>query len=300
MVDGAGLPQSQTPPDERAGTILAVPSPDAGSPALLLDLDRYPVEGEGRADLVVTARAMLERDGIVVLPGFLRPAALAALVAEAERLVPDGHFAQVENTPYLALPDDAFPDGHPRCRLVRSALTAVAYDRFGTGSTLRALYEWPPLARFVRDVVGLEEIHPYADPLGALNVAAMSDGDELGWHFDQTDFVTSLAVQSPESGGDFEVARRLRTVDDERYEEVAAVLNGGRTAVTHVVFQPGALMIFAGRHSMHRVTPVVGPTPRYVALLAYDSHPGTDSSDLLKLVRYGRLPEGEVGDVPGR
>jgi hypothetical protein len=31
--------------------------------------------------------------------------------------------------------------------------------------------------------------------------------------------------------------------------------------------------------------------PRYVALLAYDTEPGTDSSDLLKLVRYGRLPE---------
>ena len=277
-----------------------MPSPDAGPPALLLDLDRYPVEGEGRADLVATARRMLERDGIVVLPGFVRPAALAAVVAEAEQLVPDGHFSRVENTPYLALPDDAFPDGHPRRRLVRSALTAVAYDRFGPGSTLRALYEWPPLARFVRDVVGLDEIHPYADPLGALNVAAMCDGDELGWHFDQTDFVTSIAVQSAESGGDFEVARGLRHSDDECYGGVTAVLDGDRSAVTHVVFQPGALMIFAGRYSMHRVTPVAGPIPRYVALLAYDARPGTDSSDLLKLVRYGRLPEGEVGGVPGR
>ncbi len=54
---------------------------------------------------------------------------------------------------------------------------------------------------------------------------------------------------------------------------------------------PGTLMLFNGRWSLHRVTPIVGDTPRYVVLLAYDTKAGTDSSELLKLVRYGRLPE---------
>ena len=53
---------------------------------------------------------------------------------------------------------------------------------------------------------------------------------------------------------------------------------------------PGTLMLFNGRRSMHRVSPVVGDVPRYVALLAYDTKPGTDSTDELKLSRYGRLP----------
>jgi hypothetical protein len=60
--------------------------------------------------------------------------------------------------------------------------------------------------------------------------------------------------------------------------------------------RPGTLMLFEGRHSMHRVTPVIGDVPRQVALLAYDTRPGTDSTDLLKLVRYGRLPHGMAGD----
>jgi hypothetical protein len=34
--------------------------------------------------------------------------------------------------------------------------------------------------------------------------------------------------------------------------------------------------------------PIEGATPRLVALLAYDTKPGTQSSELLKLVRYGR------------
>jgi hypothetical protein len=261
------------------------------SPADLLDLDRWPVVGPGRAELVTRARDLLADDGIVVLSGFLRPDALELLVAESVALVPQGHHSEVENTPYLSLPDDAFPTGHPRRHLVRSSLTAVAYDRFGGGSALRALYEWEPLAGFVRDILGLDEIHRYADPLGALNVASMSDGDELGWHFDQTDFVTSIALRSAEVGGDFEVARHLRDGVDERSAAVASVLDGSDEVVTHVGFEPGALMIFAGRHSMHRVTPIQGPTSRLVALLAYDSRPGTDSSELLKLVRYGRLPE---------
>ena len=47
-------------------------------------------------------------------------------------------------------------------------------------------------------------------------------------------------------------------------------------------------MIFEGRHSLHRVNPVVGERPRYVGLMGFDTKPGTNSSDLLKKVRYGR------------
>ena len=48
------------------------------------------------------------------------------------------------------------------------------------------------------------------------------------------------------------------------------------------------LLVFAGRYSLHRVSPIAGSTARLVALLGYDTKPGTMSSDLLKEVRYGR------------
>ena len=52
---------------------------------------------------------------------------------------------------------------------------------------------------------------------------------------------------------------------------------------------PGTLMLFEGRYSLHRVTPIVrADAARYVALFGYDTKPGTMSSELLKLVRYGR------------
>ena len=259
----------------------------------IVDTVRYPLDDVvARRRIIDAARADLADSGVAILEGFVRAGAVAAICAEAEALEPIAKHQGVEGTPYLGLPDESFPAGHPRRALVRSHLTAIAYDLFPTGSLLRSLYEWDGLTELVAEMLDQPVLHRYADPLGALNVAVMRDGDELGWHFDQTDFVVSIALQSSEEGGLFESACRVRDAEDERYGVVSSILAGERTgsAVTTVPMRPGTLMLFEGRNSLHRVTPIVGPTPRHVALLAYDTKPGTDSTDLLKLVRYGRLP----------
>jgi hypothetical protein len=117
----------------------------------------------------------------------------------------------------------------------------------------------------------------------------MTEGDELQWHFDQTDFVVSLALQDADEGGDFEVAPMIRAAGDERYDEVARVLAGDRAEVVTLPMTPGTLLVFAGRHSLHRVSPIGGTTPRLVGLFGYDTEPGTMRSELMKEVRYGRV-----------
>lgn len=262
------------------------------APEQWIDLDRYPLRDLGGPcgrGVVSDAARELEKSGMAVLPGFLRAELLPALAAECDALAPLGHFSEVHGTPYIDVPDLGQPEGHPRRTLGRTALSAVAYDRFPPESGLRALYEWEPLLEFVRVLLGRERLFRYADPLGALNLAVMGAGDELGWHFDQTDFVVSIAIQSSESGGEFECVPFIRDADDERYDAVREVLSGARRPSV-VPMTPGTLMLFEGRRSIHRVSPIRGPRPRYVALLAYDTKPGTDSSPLLKRVRYGRLP----------
>ena len=64
-----------------------------------------------------------------------------------------------------------------------------------------------------------------------------------------------------------------------------------RSQVATLPMHPGTLMLFQGRYSMHRVTPVSGEVPRLVLLLAYDTKPGTVSSERLQLSRYGRRAE---------
>ena len=238
---------------------------------------------------VPEGRAQMQATGACEIPAFVRPEALPAFTDDARRLAPQAHRSGGLGTVYLGFPDESFPGDHPQQWLGQYDVGAVAYDLFPDDSPMRRLYEWPELTRFVAAILGLDEIYPYADPLGALNLAVMTDADQLQWHFDQTDFVVSLAVQDADTGGDFEVAPKIRTGDEEHYDEVARVLAGERDRIVTLPMTPGTLLVFAGRYSLHRVSPIGGDTPRLVGLFGYDTKPGTMSSDLLKEVRYGRV-----------
>jgi hypothetical protein len=245
-----------------------------------VDLD-WSFVREGRAQMAAT--------GACEIPGFVRAEAVPAFIDDARRLAPLAHRSGGLGTVYLGFPDESFPLDHPQQWLGQYDLGAVAYDLFPAGSPTRRLFEWPELTRFVAAILGLEVVYPYGDPLGALNLAVMTDGDQLQWHFDQTDFVVSLAIQDADVGGDFEVAPQIRTADEEHYDDVAEVLAGDPDRVVTLPMTPGTLLVFAGRYSIHRVSPIAGTTPRLVALLGYDTKPGTMSSELLKEVRYGRV-----------
>jgi hypothetical protein len=238
---------------------------------------------------VERGRKQMREMGACEIPGFVRADALPAFIDDARRLAPSAHRSGGPGTVYLGFPDESFPLDHPRQWLGNYGVGAVAYDLFPTDSPMRQLYEWDELLMFVAAILDLDVIHPYADPLGALNLAVMGDGDELQWHFDQTDFVVSLALQDGDEGGDFEVAPMIRSADEEQYDAVARVLAGDHSNVVTLPMTPGTLLVFAGRHSLHRVSPIRGTTPRLVGLFGYDTKPGTMSSELLKEVRYGRV-----------
>jgi len=102
--------------------------------------------------------------------------------------------------------------------------------------------------------------------------------------------VEALELETSAHHQDIYGSAYLGHAGDESYDRVAAVLGGGRAGVTSVPMTPGTLMLFEGRNSLHRVTTIRGSQPRLVALLAFDTLADTDSSELLKLVRYGRLP----------
>ncbi len=257
----------------------------------LVDLDRYPLsdlDGDRGGAVIGDARARLAATGAAELPGFVAAPGVAALVQDARSLAPRAHHSAGEGTAYLEIPDFDLPGDHPRLHVAPYAVGAVGYDVIPRTSPLRRLFEWDPLLELIAAILDRGPLYRYADPFGALNLAVMGEGDRLQWHFDQTDFVVSLAIQSAEHGGDFEVVPRIRSGTDERYDAVARLLAGDTTDVVTLAMTPGTLLIFEGRHSIHRVSPVVGGTLRHVGLLAYDTKPGTTGSDLLRMDRYGR------------
>src|SRR5574340_1033281 len=77
----------------------------------------------------------------------------------------------------LEVPDFELPDDHPRRHLGAYAVGVIAYDMFPPESPLRRLYEWEPMMEFIAAVLQRGRLFRYADPLGALNLAVMGDGD---------------------------------------------------------------------------------------------------------------------------
>jgi len=269
----------------------ALENSDDESPAALVDLERYPIldltSGAARA-LTRDCRHQLDGTGACELAGFLKPQAVELLVREADKLSALAYHSVARGTPYLEPPDPSLPEDHPRRILDDTSVGVVAYDQFPADSLMRRLFEWDVLMEFIAAALGKEKLYRYADPFGALNLAVMGDGERLHWHYDMTDFVTSIALRAPDRGGDFEYVPLIRSATEQNYPRVQRLLLGSHEGVVRVAMNPGTLLLFEGRNSIHRVTPISGSTTRLVALLAYDTKPGTKSSQLLQMARYGR------------
>src|SRR5260370_30151662 len=212
------------------------------------------------------------------------------MAVEAAEIAPLAHRKRGGrgSTAYLAPPDESFPAGHPRRRLQTSSVGAVAYDLIPRRALIRQLYEWDGLLDFLAAALGEDRLYRYADPLGALNIAAMGAGEHLLWHFDQTDFVVSILLQDCERGGAFEYVPHIRSAEAENYDRVQRLLEGDRAEVVRLDMAPGTLALFMGRHSIHRLTPIDAQTFPLISLPSSDTTPPPISSERLKLARSGR------------
>jgi len=256
-----------------------------------VDLERFPITDldSPRGQVVIAqARQQVVSLGAAELSGFITEAGVAALVCDAEALAERAHPSGGMGTAYLESPSDEWSENHPRRHRMKFGVRAVGYDIIPRTSPLRQLYEHPLVTNFIETILNRGPLFHYADPCGALNLAVMAEGDELQWHYDQTDFVVSLAIQDAAMGGDFEMVPKLRSADDEQYDRVQSVFNGDHTEVVTLAMTPGTLLVFEGRNSLHRVSPIKGDTLRHVGLLAYDTKPNTVSSEHLRMNRYGR------------
>ncbi len=274
----------------RAAAATAVAPDDAGLDSL--DLERYPLdrpESDLYAGRVAEARESLADDGCCVLPGLVRPAALAEMAAETRRLAPEAHVITANPTVYGGSPDESFPEGHPRRRSVARANGFVAADRIGPETRIRRLYEAPAFRAFVGACMGLEEIHPYADPLAQLVVNVLRPGAGHGWHFDTNEFAVSLLTQPPDAGGGFEYCPQIRSPQQENEAAVAAVLDGERGAVRRLELRPGDLQLFFGRYSLHRIAPVEGQRERHTVIFAYARRPGMTGNPEKTRHLFGRV-----------
>ena len=86
----------------------------------LIDTDRYPIYLDpcdpNYVNAVATFRSTLVHDGIVTLPGFLRPKALEDAKANINKLVDNAWTTDSKHNIYLDDGDRFFPEDHVRNR----------------------------------------------------------------------------------------------------------------------------------------------------------------------------------------
>ncbi len=165
----------------------------------------------------------------------------------------------------------------------------IADDQIPATSPLRAVYNDPVFRAFLAGVLGIEQLHPYADEVSSINVHFADKGRELGWHFDNSAFAVTMLLRAPEGGGAFEYVPDVRDADagDMAFDRVAAVLDGSESVHT-LRFDPGALVLFRGRNALHRVTPTEGAVARLLVVFAYNDQPGVKLSESALQTFYGR------------
>jgi hypothetical protein len=257
----------------------------------VVDLRRYPIHDPASPEylaLVGDCRDQLRDRGVAQLAGFLTPAAVEEMLAVTGRLSDRAWASDQTHTVYFEPPDESAGPDHPRALRQHSAKKAIAYDLIPAGAPIRRLYESDDLTRFIAAVLGKPALYRSADPLDALEIAIFQDGDELGWHFDNSEFSVTVMYAQSQAGGHFDYRPWLRDEHDENYPAVQQVLHGHPDGVIRLATVPGTLAVFRGQHALHRVTPVSGPRPRVNSVLTYGERPGMKLNQLTQELFYGR------------
>lgn len=257
----------------------------------ILDLARYPLDRPGSPDwqaLVDTCRAALATDGMFNLDGFMHfHIAAGEAAALSPRFATESFAHERQHNIYFRPSVDGLPPDHPALTRFTTANRTLCADQID-GSALLQLYDWPDFATFLAATMGKDRLFTMDDPLARVNTMRYTEGQALNWHFDRSEFTTTLLLQAPDAGGAFEYRTALRSDTDPNYDGVARMLRGDDPEVRRIDLSPGTLNVFMGKNTAHRITPVKGPRARIIAVFSYYETPGVTFSDEERTGFYGR------------
>ena len=252
----------------------------------IIDLKQNPIND---ANYKLQCKDALDKNGALVIDNFITRVALERIKQEGQSKKDLAYFTQNNHNVYISDSDPKYADDHPRNRLVESSKGCITDKQIDKDSPLRTLYDNQDFRLFLKDILGEDELYEYADEYSSINLHYASKGQELGWHFDNSSFATTLLIQKPEAGGVFQYVRDLRDADkgEMNFDAVDKVLTG-TTTPDFLSFEPGALVLFRGRNAIHRVTPTEGEITRMLVVFAYNSKPDISLSSSARKTFYGK------------
>lgn len=257
----------------------------------ILDLDRYPLDrpgSRGWETLVQRCRADLVHDGMYNLEGLVRPVALERAVAELRPVIDTLSFThRRRHNIYFRKEIPGLAADHPALAMTETVNHTVCADQILQAVPLW-IYEWSPFITFLAATMDKDALYPMRDALARVNVMAYRDGEALNWHFDRSEFTTTLLLQAPDEGGDFVYRTDLRNDSDPNYDGVARLLRGEDPEVKSLKLSAGTLNVFRGKNTAHKVSTVRGSRERIIAVFSYFDRPGVVFSREDQIGFYGR------------
>lgn len=238
---------------------------------------------------VRTCKAILDREGILVLPDFVSEEAVKELQKEAQALKPKAYRSSSAYNLYVLPQDPGFSNDAPRNRQFTTTKGCIADDQIPKTSYLRTIYDSPTFRNFMCAVIGIDSLYPYSDPLSSININYYDPGDSLEWHFDNADFAITLLEKRCEKGGEYEYFTNMRYKEngEEDYEGVRKCIDG-EIIPQKKTMNAGALMLFRGNQSLHRVTRVEAGE-RVLVTLNFNKKPGIQLSEKSRQTFFGRI-----------
>lgn len=256
----------------------------------IIDLDTYPLDRphtKAWFTLVADCKAKLAVEGLFNLTDFIRDKANTKAVTELKPTLDAAGFIHARRHNIYFMKNIAgLAPNHPAMREFETSNCTVCADQMG-GAVIIRLYEWDPFATFLAAVMDKPKLYMMKDPLARVNVMRYSEGQAVNWHFDRSEFTTTILLQAPLEGGQFECDKDLRSDVDPNYDGVADLLAGRRSPI-RISLSPGTLNVFKGKNTAHRVTPVRGSKDRIIAVFSYFERPGVLFSAEERVGFYGR------------
>lgn len=277
----------------------------------LVNTEIYPLhlanEDPNYLSFVSNFRSHLVHDGIATLPNFLRNDVLCKAVAQIRSLTYKAWKTDSSHNIFLDDGDEDFPMDHIRNRRLPTTVASLAYDYLDKENVLRLLYQNEKFLNFIRQVLDLPTFHRLADPLGACSVNIFKPGMKHSWHFDESQFSTTLMLQKPEEGGLFQYTKPIRGICGDKRESKIQMTEKESLArkkqfemldklssdqrmdlVDTLTFEPGTLSIFQGNQCLHRVTKCGGNRDRLVAIFCFSTRQGVKNSSQVQKLFWGR------------
>ena len=259
----------------------------------MINYDLYPLnqlDNESGKRFVAVIRKSLSSDGCCLLPNFIKADELSVMRKQAKSIAHLAYPGPTEVSPYffnynLGADQDISSD-HPLRRKGKRNLAQVAADLIPKDFLLSQLHRDSKMTGFLSAVLD-RAVYRNMDPYQALNISVMNEGGCQQWHFDGGNMVTTLLLQEPEAGGEFQYAPAIRSDLDENFDEVKSVLDGDLSRVKTHRLQAGTLSLFRGHYSLHRVTEVQGQQQRIQAILGYTTMSNYFGKKESSILHYG-------------